>query len=128
MARLRRPDAEPQRYYHDRIPMYPDIDECVRGWNDNTLTRAEVLLRLEGLPTLEQQLDLLSRLPPDFTDEVKDSLSKGVSAKELLPGAYIPRHLAKEQNPEQVARREADLEAYRQRQQRLLEYLSAQKK
>jgi len=108
--------------------MHPDIDECVRGWNDATLTRAEVLFRLECLPTLEQQLDLLSRLPADFTDEVKDSLSKVVSAKDLAPGAHIPRHPAKEENPEQVARRKADVEAYRQRQQRLLEYLSAQKK
>jgi hypothetical protein len=109
--------------------MHPDIDECVRGWNDSKLTRAEVLLRLQDLPTLEQQLELLSRLPPDFTDEVKDSLSKWVWAKELLPGAYVPsRRPAKEQTPEQVAHRKADFEAYRQRQQRLLEYLSTQKK
>lgn len=34
---------------------------------------------------------------------------------------------AKEQTPEQVARRKSGFEAYRQRQQRLLEYLSTQK-
>lgn len=109
--------------------MHPDVDECVRGWNDSKLTRAEILQRLYDLPTLEQQLELLSRLPPDFTDEAKHSLSQWVGAKELLPGAYIPsRRPAKEQTPEQVARRKADFEAHRQRQQRLLDYLSTQKK
>ena len=70
--------------------MHPDIDECVRGWNDSKLTRGEILQRLYDLPTLEQQIELLSRLPPDFTDEATHYLSQLMWAKELLPGAYIP--------------------------------------
>lgn len=67
------------------------VDECVRAWFGNRLTRAEVLERIFNLPTLQHQLDLLSRLPPDFTEEVRvDVANVPASVDELLPGAHVP--------------------------------------
>lgn len=104
--------------------MHPDIDECVRGWYDNKLTRGEILEKLYDLPTLEQQLELLSRLPPVFEDEAKDYLSTLLSSERGFPGAHIPRWPPKKVGPEELARNKAYFEAYLQRLRRLLEYLS----
>jgi hypothetical protein len=107
--------------------MHPDIDECVRGWYGNKLTRGEILEKLYHLPTLELQLELLSRLPPIFADEAQDSLSSLLSSEKGFPGAHVPIWPPKKVDPEEVERRKANFEAYRQRQRRLLEYLSKQK-
>lgn len=70
---------------------WSEIDECVSAWEGDHLTRAEVLNRLFNLPTLEHQLDLLSKLPPDFVEEARASVADlPTSIDEWSPGAHVP--------------------------------------
>ena len=70
---------------------WSEIDDCVRSWQGSDLTRAEVLDRLFGLPTLEHQLELLSKLSPDFADEARASVADlPTSIDEWSPGAHVP--------------------------------------
>jgi hypothetical protein len=73
------------------MPLHHDVDKCVSDWLNSKITRDEVVQRLHGLPTLDAQLDLLSRLP-DFVDDVKASLAHLLLNKaEWAPGPHIPR-------------------------------------
>lgn len=67
------------------------IEQCVNDWHAGAITRAEVIDCLHSLRTLEDQMELLSRLP-EFLEDAKESvLNLPDTSDEWLIGAHIPR-------------------------------------
>lgn len=107
---------------------WSEIEECVRAWEGNHLTRAEVLSRLFNLPTLEHQLELLSKLSPDFADDARDSLADlPTSVDEWSPGAHVPLSGIFRKEPDTDFDRQSRLyrTALLQRMQDLQEYFAS---
>jgi hypothetical protein len=109
------------------------IGDCVRDWHDAKLTQLEVLDVLHSLPTLELQLELLSKLTPDITELAKRSVSNLPADvdgyKHWHVGAGIPRTTGNlELTSEDRARIRASREDEHRRKVRLHDYFVNQDK
>jgi len=101
---------------------FPEVEKCVSDWTGCATTRAEVIDALHSLPSLEAQIELLSRLP-DFLDEAKESVMHlPMKSEDWLPGAHIPR-AGFAPSPEQLREYKRAQDAHLRRLRELQDYL-----